>query len=230
MRYQIHSNIDASALSLTSPYIPICVAGDLRYGGKLHYVVAGTIYAGGIPARLVMGKCKDYLLPLRYGEGEYQFVEIYYVESWRLKEIIKHLTQVLGIDIKRQTLRLEGGECIIYCEAFVVNNETCNTRIRENEQRKWARILLAMPPHATIIVPPLAVYPLTLDNVKPCADGHAYCVAPGSSFVVGVHDIYVNMDRLYEVFSNNIELEILPAKDSFNRLYCVYTPIERKEL
>ena len=228
MQFQMHNNIGTVGLDLVSLLLPVCVAGDLCYGGKLHHIVAGTVYAGSIPARIIMGECEGYLLPLKYGEGEYQLVEIYYVESWRLKEMIRHLSQILGVAVKSQTLRLKEGRCIVYCEALVVSNETCDVRIRENQQRKWARILLAMPPHAMIIVPPLAVYPLTIDDIEPCPDGRAYCEVPGSSSIVGVHDVYVNMDRLREVFSGNIELKILPAKDSLNKLYCVYTPIRHE--
>lgn len=225
LEFRMHNSSGTVGLDPVSLYTPVCVAGDLCYGGKLHYVVAGTVYAGSVPARIVMGEFEGHLLPLKYGVGEYQFVEIYYVESWRLKEIIRHLSQMLGVAVKSQTLRLKEGRCIVYCEALVAGGETHDVRVRGNQQRKWARILLAMPPHATIVAPPLAVYPLAIDNIEPCPDGRAYCEVSGSSFVVGVHDVYVNMDRLREAFPRDIKLKILPAKDPLNRLYCVYTPI-----
>lgn len=229
MQYTIHNSIDIK-LDLLSSHIPICVAGDLCYGGKLHHIVVGTVYAGSIPARVVIGKCEGYLLPLKYGEGSYQLVEIYYVESWRFREIVRHLSQTLGIAVKSRTVRLKEDKCVVYCEAIVADNEACDVETQENVQRKWVRMLLAMPPHAMIVAPPLAVYPLTVDNIEPCPDGQAYCEAPGSSFVIGVHDVYVNVDRLREAFPNNVELKILPAKDPFNKLYCVHTPLKRERL
>jgi len=230
LQHWIHSITNTIKLDPVSSYIPVCVAGDLCYGGKLHHIVVGTVYAGSIPIRVVMGECEGYLLPLKYGEGSYQFVEVYYVESWRFREIVRHLSQVLGVNVKSQTVRLKESKCVMYCEALVADNEACDVRMREDIQRKWARILLAMPPHAAIIAPPLAVYPLTIDNIEPCPDGQAYCESPGSSFVVGVHDVYVNVDRLREAFSNNVELKILPAKDPLNKLYCVHTPLKRGKL
>ena len=202
--------------------IPYAAAGDLAYGGKLHGLLAGSLYAGTLEAPgTCVSLCTEYKLPTRC-RGTSR-AELYYVEP----QLLHVLDQRLGsLGAERRTIILRHGELVIHAEAHLATG----CRIVNNNDN-WVRLLLALPPQAPPPATPMAVYTAIIEALEPCQDQQAFCKNPAASTEAAIADILVSTSMLNSwLESLNAQLLPAPARLSPNNL-TIYThvPTRRKE-
>ncbi len=180
-------------MALAIPRILYAAAGSLTYGGSLHRLMVGSIYAG---SALVVGtslcSCNGVRL-LCSGEGEVE-VELYYVDPGVLARLDREL---VSYDARRVSLpvRFRGGLPGILAEAHIVPKSVCS---EEASEKPYRRLLLAVPPLVPPPAQPLALYPAVLEDVEPTEDGRAFTESPGAHWEAGVADVYVHRSVVEE--------------------------------
>jgi gamma-glutamylcyclotransferase (GGCT)/AIG2-like uncharacterized protein YtfP len=173
-----------------APRLLYAVAGSLAYGGNLHHLMAGTLFAGrGVASNVRLADCNGYQM-MEVRKGSELDVELYYVDASTLQHLDRELTGLLGT--RRSTLVVRAGGIEVLAEAHVAAG--CKpTSLPENA---YVRVLLALPPSLPPPVEPLAALPAIVDGVRPCGD--VFCPSPGSSWEAAVVDVYLTLSRLRE--------------------------------
>jgi hypothetical protein len=170
-------------------WVPYAAFGDLKYGGRLHGLMAGSVFAGsGIVEGVCIVDC-GVALGSRCRDGR-SVAELYYVEGWRLHEIDRSLE---GYGARRATVRVSHGRFAVHAEAHLA--EDCR---QVGERVGWARILLLLPPLQPPPAQPMAVYRVEVDGLEPCPSGYAFCPSGRGSVEAAAADMYVEMGRVEE--------------------------------
>ncbi len=196
--------------------IPYAAAGDLAYGGKLHGLLAGSLYAGTLEAPWTcVSLCTEYKLPTRCsGVGR---AELYYIEPQLLHVLDQRLD---GLGAERRTIILRHGELVIHAETHLATG--CRIVNNDND---WVRLLLVLPPQAPPPATPMAVYTAVIEALGPCPDQQAFCKNPAASTEAAIADILVSTSMLDSwLESLNAQLLPAPARLSPNNL-TIYTHI-----
>ena len=179
------------------PLIPYLASCDLRYGGGLHGLLAGSIYAGTV--RLA-GYCCSRDAPVASPcRGCASKAELYYLDPRGLAR----LDAELG-GWARRTIAVSHGGASIHAEAHVadpVGLHACRP------EPGWLRVLLALPPALPPPATPLAAMEAVLRGYEPCMDGKAFCPRPGAEAPAALADIYTEEKLLREwLEANSLEL------------------------
>lgn len=169
------------------PLVPYLATCELRYGGSLHALLAGSIYAG--TATLRSHCCSDAPVasPCR---GCAEEAELYYLDPRGLARLEAELA-----GWTRRTVTIRHGGAVLHAEAHVANPaqpHACRPR------RSWARLLLALPPALPPPAQPLAAAEAVLKGYEPCMGGTAFCPRPGAETPVALADIHTERTRLTE--------------------------------
>lgn len=191
-------------------------AGDLAYGGRAHYLLAGTVFAGTVVQEDTgLADCQGLRLPVPARGGRLRG-ELYYADPWILENIEKRL------GLERARGRARHGELLV--ETTYHRGRDCKPM---GPVRSEERILIAIPPLLPPPATPLAVYPALLRDYKPCQDSTAYCKTPGITHQAGVADIVAHPARIKEwLEANSLELEPATATTTIaGREYMLYTHV-----
>ena len=152
--------------------VPYAAGGDLAYGGRLHGLLAGSMYAGTLRALgACVTDCGDALLLARCGRDEP--IELYYVAPDALRVLDERLS---GLGAMRRTIVLRHGGLVVHAETHLVNG--CRPAAARSQ---WVRLLLVLPPEAPPPATPMAVYTAVLSNLSPCDNGQAFCEKEGGA-------------------------------------------------
>ncbi|ABM80582.1 hypothetical protein [Hyperthermus butylicus] len=166
-------------------------SGDLAYGGKLHGLMAGSIFAGRISAvGLELRDC-SVLLPGSGRRDARLSGEAYYIDAWRLSELDSRLE---GFGARRATVRVEHGDVVLNAETHLA--EDCRPATDTAAGRGWVRLLLVLPPRAPPPVQPMAVYLADIAGVSLCSSASRLLCRGGSIENAAMADVYVELGRL----------------------------------
>jgi len=205
------------ATTYTMPrLIPYAATGDLAYGGKLHGLLAGSLYAGTLEAPgTCVSLCAEYRLPTRCRGASR--AELYYIEP----QVLRVLDQRLGsLGAERRTIILRHGELVVHAETHLATG-CCIANNNDN----WVRLLVALPPQAPPPATPMAVYTAVVEALEPCPDQQAFCKNPAASTEAAIADILVSTSILNPwLESLDAQLVPAPARLSPNNL-TIYTHI-----
>lgn len=179
--------------------VPYAAGGDLAYGGRLHGLMAGGIFAGRIQLReACLAKAGDLILLSKCRKGTVM-AELYYHDSDTLATIAYRLEHLLGA--RRETLEAIHGEAVFPVEAHTVDGTLTQ------HQANWIRMLLLLPPLVPPPIHPLATYTVEATGVEPCMDGRLFC--RGSGCEAAVADIVVSPERL-EAWLSELGARLVP--------------------
>jgi gamma-glutamylcyclotransferase (GGCT)/AIG2-like uncharacterized protein YtfP len=171
-------------------WVPYAALGDLRYGGRLHELMAGSIFAGATHAENVcLADCGVVLGAYCRGGGS--VAELYYVEGWRLREIDRVLE---AYGARRVTVTLSHGGFTLHAEAHLA--EGCQQL--KGEEAGWTRLLLLLPPLQPPPVQPMAVYRVEVDGIEACYGGRVFCPSGGGGIEAAAADVYAEPGRVAE--------------------------------
>jgi len=201
--------------------VPYAAAGDLAYGGRLHGLMAGGIFAGSIQLRgACLAEAGGLALPTRCKNGLLT-AELYYHDAGTLASIAYRLEQLLGA--QRETLEAVHGDTVFPVEVHIVQGAPAR------RQPTWLRILLLLPPLAPPPAQPLATYTVEASGVEPCMDGRLFCHGNGREAVVA--DVVVSPERLNAWLSElGAVLTPLIARSLSTGLYLyVHAPLLQEE-
>ncbi|KSW11488.1 hypothetical protein CF15_01160 [Pyrodictium occultum] len=166
--------------------MPYAAAGDLAYGGRLHGLMAGAVFAGRVGLRgACLARAGDLLLLSRCRGGRVE-AEIYYHDAPGLRQLDSRLWSLVGA--RRASLEAVHGDLVFPVEAHVVE-APATSRVE-----RWVRLLLLIPPAAPPPAQPLASYPVEALGVEPCADGRLFCRGGEGEAVAA--DLVVSGERL----------------------------------
>jgi len=190
--------------------VPYVAGGDLAYGGKLHGLLAGSIFAGLVEVlRACPSRCNGIALLKKCGRST--LAELYYVEPQLLRVLDQRLG---GLGAERATIILRHGELVVHAEAHLATQ--CSP---VNEESQWRRLLLALPPQTPPPATPMAVYTAVLEALEPCPDQQAFCKNPAASTEAAIADILVSTSILKAWLENlNAQLQPAPARLSPSNL------------
>ncbi len=207
--------------ALARPYsILYAAAGSLAYGGELHGLMAGTVFAGtGRAVGLSLGDCGP-KLPVRRA-GSRLTVELYYVEPEQITLIGEELGKRVTIGIERATVTVEAAGLTIPAETHVAG---CSP-LTGDVERSFIRLLLALPHGIEPPAEPLTAIPAVLKDAEVCGD--AFCPRHGSTVEAVVVDVYLHVRRLREWL--RAPLGQLIARDPAGLRLYVHAPVRGVE-
>jgi hypothetical protein len=210
------------------PKIPYIAAGDLLYGGKLHNLLAGSIFGGKIMLQgYCLANCNNIKLlsSSRTSCIDNIDAELYYIEPDTITLLDKYLSSLGAV---KRTVTIEHDDIVINAEAHEALNH-CKT-IRDTND--WIRLLLVLPQLLPPPTSPLSTYFVELFNYKPCNNKTAYCKAIGMTSKAIVADIYINKVVVREwLKTNNLTLiegiAYLQTHGTREIIFLVHVPAEQ---
>ncbi len=176
------------------PRLLYAAVGSLAYGGSLHALMAGSVFAGaGYVDSATLTRCGNVVLMARR-RGSRVWAELYYVEASLLRRIDAELS-AYGAVRKTVTVKVNG---------FNLMAEThqagCETVEQGEAISPYRRLLLALPAGVPPPIQPLAAFTAIVEGVKHC--GNVFCVEEGVETEAAIADIYISPERLEEWFNS----------------------------
>jgi len=176
------------ALRAAQPLIPVAALGSLRYGGNLHWLMAGSFYAGTGAA----GYCvdEDGVPCTCRSPGALGAAEIYYADPGSY-ELMKSRAMRLGLRFSTITVELLGAR--LQAEALAADSCGSPSPARL-DRREPLRLLVALPPHLEPPAAPMAVYTVELPGFEPCES--LRCFQRGGGGEAAAVDVVAPLSRL----------------------------------
>ncbi len=165
---------------LEASRIPYVAIGELRYGGRLHGLLAGAVFAGtGVVVNACPGPSG---LPTRCSCGS--IAELYYLDPGHMQLLDARLG---ALGARRETVVIRHGGAEIMAEAHLDpgGQGDCS-------QPRWLRLLLLLPPLLPPPTAPMASVTVRIRGLRPCRGGSAFCPAPGEEQEAAAADIYAS--------------------------------------
>ncbi|MET1101296.1 MAG: hypothetical protein ABWW69_02295 [Pyrodictiaceae archaeon] len=167
--------------------------GSLAYGGELHGLLAGTVFAGLARARgLSLARCNNLLLSVEASTS--LLGELYHVDP----AVLQLLDSRLGLQRRSISVSVAGVNLI--AETHIAPKLQCTPL---SQATRYLRMLLALPPHLPPPVQPLAAYPARLVGYEPCHNAMFYCLSLGSSYETALVDIVISPRLLRDWLEEN---------------------------
>ncbi|MET1128613.1 MAG: hypothetical protein ABWW70_04785 [Thermoproteota archaeon] len=168
------------------PLVPYAAVGDFAYGGKLHRIVAGSLFAGSVTlldARL--SRCGSVIAAAR-SRGDRIMAELYYVTPLALSR----MEAPPGL-LREYLVAVHGGH-ELQVTVHLASTDRCSSETVVVPRR--VRLLLALPPLLAPPVRPLAIQEALLAGAVPCPEMTAFCHGGNSRVVVA--DLYSDVEAL----------------------------------
>ncbi len=177
------------------PRIPLAALGPLAYGGRLHWLMAGSVYAGtGVAAYCLDTRegapcvtgCR------RRGRG---LAELYYMDPMAYQELRRRLHR-LGLTLETVAVEpLGGGGAGVAAEAPSAGGCPSPTPASV-EPGKPARWLVALPPQLPPPAPPMASMEALLPGFEVCSGQRCFTPSRGGGVEAVVVDVVASLERL----------------------------------